>query len=151
MRTSEYIRDFVSAFISWVSTQPDIKAVVLVGSYARGAASETSDIDLIILVNDPSQYLENTGWLSQFGTINKQQTEDYGRVISLRVWYVDGYEVEYGLATLDWAQLPLDEGTQRVIRDGMQVLFEREALLSLSGVKPGVDGSPVGDQENDHE
>jgi predicted nucleotidyltransferase len=129
-RTSEHIEDFIDTLTSWASTQPDIMAVALVGSYAREAASETSDIDLVLLVNDPKVYLENTGWLKRFGPIEKQQTEDYGNVKSLRVWYDGGHEVEYGLTTRDWVQLPLDEGTWRVIKDGMGILLERETLLS---------------------
>lgn len=130
MKTIEHIKDFINAFTSWASTQPDILAVALVGSYAREAATEDSDIDLVVLTDDPRRYVENTDWLKRFGSIEKQQTEDYGKVTSLRVWYVGGHEVEYGLTTADWAQLPLDEGTQRVIEDGMRVLFEREALLA---------------------
>jgi predicted nucleotidyltransferase len=130
MSIIEGIKDFINAFTSWASTQPDILAVALVGSYARGAATEDSDIDLVVLANDPQRYVEHTDWLRRFGPIEKQQTEDYGKVTSLRVWYVGGHEVEYGLTTSDWAQLPLDEGTQRVIEDGMRVLFEREALLA---------------------
>ena len=104
--------------------------MALVGSYARESATEDSDIDLVVLANDPNRYVENTDWLRRFGPIEKQQTEDYGKVTSLRVWYVGGHEVEYSLTTSDWAEHPLDEGTQRVIGGGMRVLFERQALLS---------------------
>jgi 3-methyladenine DNA glycosylase AlkD len=56
--------------------------------------------------------------------------ELYGRLTSLRVWYVDGPEVEFGLTTRDWAAQPLDAGTGQVIMEGFQVLYERQALLS---------------------
>jgi hypothetical protein len=69
-------------------------------------------------------------WLKRFGPIEKQQTEDYENLRSLRVWYDGGHEVEYGLTTRDWIQIPLDEGTWEVIKDGMRILLEREALLS---------------------
>jgi predicted nucleotidyltransferase len=130
MRTTEPIQDFLTAFTRWAATQPDTLAVALVGSYARGAATEASDIDLVVLVKDPQRYLESTGWLQQFGPVERQQVEEYGNMTSLRIWYEGGREVEVGLATRDWAQPPLDEGTQRVIGDGMRVLWEREALLS---------------------
>jgi predicted nucleotidyltransferase len=130
MKTLEHIRDYINSVASWASAQPDIRAVALVGSYARNAATETSDIDLVILTNEPARYLENTGWVQQFGHVAKQQTELYGPVTSLRIWYAGGPEVEYGITTPDWAAQPLDEGTRRVIQDGMIVLYEREALLS---------------------
>ena len=49
---------------------------------------------------------------------------------SLRVWYRDGLEVEFGLTDESWAASPLDAGTRSVILDGIVVLFERGDLLS---------------------
>jgi len=36
----------------------------------------------------------------------------------------------YGMTSPEWAALPLDAGTERVLRDGFMVLFERGNLLS---------------------
>ncbi|MBN1537575.1 MAG: nucleotidyltransferase domain-containing protein [Anaerolineales bacterium] len=130
MRNIEHIQDFITPVITWAAMQPDIQAIALVGSYARGAATDTSDIDFILLVDDPHRYITNIDWVKQFGTIGKQQIEEYGMVTSLRVWYLDGTEVEFGITTTKWTQLPLDEGTQNIIQDGMQVLYERRELLS---------------------
>jgi predicted nucleotidyltransferase len=130
MKTIEHIRDFLDVFVAWASAQPDVQVVALVGSYARGTAKEDSDIDLVILTDYPQNYLESTEWAEQFGIIEKHQTEDYGKLTSLQVWYQKGYEVEYGITTPDWAATPLDAGTQEVIRGGMIVVFERGDLLS---------------------
>lgn len=130
MRTLEHIREFVDAFVAWASAQADVQAIALVGSYARAAARDDSDIDLVILTDQPEKYLEDVVWAEQFGEIENSQSEDYGKLISLRVWYRGSYEVEYGITTPDWVALPLDTGTARVINDGMLVLFERSALYS---------------------
>lgn len=100
------------------------------GSYARGAATVTSDIDLVVLTGKSDRYLRDTALVEQFGTVMSRQTEDYGKVVSLRVEYAALPEVEFGLTTPDWATAPLDDGTQKVISDGIQVLFDRETLLS---------------------
>ncbi|HSL47236.1 MAG TPA: nucleotidyltransferase domain-containing protein [Anaerolineales bacterium] len=130
MKTTEDIRNFLNPFVAWASEQADVQAIALIGSYAREEAREDSDIDLVILTDQPQKYLENVKWTERFGAIEKQQTEDYGKLISLRVWYRDGAEVEYGITTPDWATMPLDAGTHKVIADGMIVLFERGMLLS---------------------
>ena len=130
MKTIEAIRDFLDPFVEWASVQPDVQGIALVGSYARGMARDDSDIDLVILTDQPSKYLADIKWTERFGTVEKQQIEDYGKLTSLRVWYQNGLEVEYGLTTPAWAAAPLDEGTRRVISDGMLVLFERGNLLS---------------------
>ena len=97
MKTIEYIQDVLNAFVSWGSDQPDVQGIALVGSYARAAAREDSDIDLVILTDQPQKYLEDIPWIERFGVVEKQQTEDYGKLISLRVWYRDGHEVEFGI------------------------------------------------------
>lgn len=130
MQSSEDIRDFLNALVVWASDQSDVQAIALVGSYARGAAREDSDIDLVILTNQPAKYLDDIQWTERFGSVDKHQTEDYGKLISFRVWYLNGPEVEYGITTPDWAATPLDPGTREVILGGMIVLFEREILLS---------------------
>ena len=126
----EHVQDFLKAFIAWVSDQADMQAVALVGSYARGEARDDSDIDLVILTERPEKYLENTKWTEKFGAVERQQIENYGKLTSLRVWYQNGFEVEYGITTPDWAATPLDAGTQEVMRGGMTALFERRDFLS---------------------
>lgn len=130
MKTINDIQDFLNAFVGWASAQRDVQAIALVGSYARGSAKDDSDIDLVILTEQPQKYLEDDEWLDRFGLVEKHQIEDYGKLTSLRAWHQEGYEVEYGITTPDWAALPLDEGTREVISDGMVVLFERGSLLS---------------------
>ncbi len=130
MKNIKHIRDFLDAVVIWTSARADVQGVALVGSYARGAARDDSDIDLVILTDQPSNYLDDIQWIERFGVVEKHQTEDYGRLTSQRVRYQNGPEVEYGITTPDWAAAPLDTGTRRVISDGMLVLFERGNLLS---------------------
>src|SRR6266487_5137338 len=130
MKNIEHIRNFLDSFIAWASAQRDVQGIALVGSYARGAARDDSDIDLVILTDQLPKYVEDIQWTEIFGVVDKHQTEDYGKLTSLRVWYQNGVEVEYGMTTPDWAATPLDAGTQEVIRGGLTVLFERGNLLS---------------------
>ena len=124
------INQFLSDVTQWASSQSDIQALALVGSYARNAAKETSDVDLVLITTNRDQYLRDTSWIQNFGNIEKQQIEDYGLLISIRTWYTDGREVEYGITDERWAAVPLEEGTRRVIMDGMQILSERGDILS---------------------
>jgi predicted nucleotidyltransferase len=133
LKTQTDIKLFIKEIICWSKGQPGLLAVALVGSYARGTAGKGSDIDLVLIALDPGEYLKDTAWAGVFGEIEKQQIEPYGKLTSLRVWYAAGPEVEFGLTTRDWASLPLDFGTKRVISDGVKLLLEREAGI-LSGL-----------------
>ncbi|HSP64419.1 MAG TPA: nucleotidyltransferase domain-containing protein [Pyrinomonadaceae bacterium] len=123
------VKAFLDKFSGWASLRPDIEGVALVGSYARDVANEESDVDLIILTKQPGRYLSDPSWASAFGEVGNRKLEDWGRVKSLRVFYKDGLEVEYGFAVPDWANLPGVPGTHRVVSDGMKILFDPRGLL----------------------
>lgn len=110
---------------AWAAPQRHVIGVALVGSYARQAATPESDVDLVIVSDRPEALLSNTDWVRAFGSALRIEREDWGRVTSLRVWYVDGLEVELGIADRRWAAAPLDAGTRRVVEDGCVVLLDR--------------------------
>jgi predicted nucleotidyltransferase len=111
----------------WAIGQPSIRAVALVGSYARGTATANSDVDLVILADTPERLLIDRTWLRTFGEPISETLEDYGLLKSIRARYRNGLEVEFGVADVEW---PADPGSRQVIKDGIQVLFERGRVLS---------------------
>lgn len=125
------VRRCVEAAVGWTDSRPDVLALGLVGSYARGQASAESDVDLLLLVEDPGRLLSDLSWARSFGTPTRVETEEWGNVQSVRVWYLDGPEIEFAIARKDWAVAPLDPGAASVIRDGMLVLVDREGLLAV--------------------
>jgi len=125
-RVARLIRDMQA----WATARPDILGVALVGSHARQAAKSDSDVDLVIVCQSPSTYLESEAWIRAFGAPRRTAREDWGRVTSVRVWYGDGLEVEFGIADRDWASKPLDPGTRQTIDDGCVILFDRGDVFS---------------------
>lgn len=103
---------------SFAQSEPDIQAIFLVGSYARGTPKPTSDVDIVIVSEQKEARLHRFDWLNRFGRVKRIQTEYYGACTSLRVWFEKDYEVEFGLVLPSWLSLPLDDGTRRVLSDG---------------------------------
>jgi hypothetical protein len=132
------IDQFLMDLRRWAEQQGDIAGVLLVGSHARGEAREDSDVDVVLLALKPERYLEDRSCVEQFGSVARLEEEDWGRVTSLRVWYAGGLEVEFSWTEPDWASLPPDPGTQRVVSDGAQIVFDREGLLTalLAAIPP---------------
>lgn len=130
MATKARVDGFLFEFKRWAATEAGIHAVALVGSHARNTATLESDVDLIVVTTPPNIYLEFKQWTSLFGNVLRDQVENYGKCTSLRVWYDEGFEVEYGFVDESWAALPLEDGTRKVIADGMKIMFERRPLLS---------------------
>jgi hypothetical protein len=114
---------------SWVELRDDIVGLGLAGSHARGEARPDSDLDLTLVCSDPNRYLDDTQWLSTFGEVTSSTREDWGKVQSLRVFYRDQPEVEFGIAGRDWTEIPPDPGTARVLRDGFVILHDPLGLL----------------------
>jgi len=123
-------RAFLQRVVKWAKNEPDLMALALVGSYARGEASPESDVDLILLLRNPKEYLQDRDWISEFGEPGHIVQEDWGKVTSLRVLYNEGLEVEYGLANLKWGSDTGDEGDAHVIVNGLIVLYEKDGHLS---------------------
>jgi len=124
------IEGLLSAVVRWATAHPDVLAVALVGSHARGCATPTSDVDLVVIAVDPQRFLQETDWTTAFGVVTRQAVEHWGVVTSLRVWYEGGPEVEFGLTGAEWVAEPLDAGTRQVVSEGIRVLFDREGLLA---------------------
>ena len=121
---------FFNHITEWAANEPAISGVALVGSHARGDARPDSDIDLVLLCVNPQAWLRDASWIHRFGEVAGRQTEDWGRVTSLRVYYRSGLEVEFGLTTPAWAELPVDSGTRDVVLNGIRILLDRDQALA---------------------
>lgn len=129
MATSMSAESFIDSVRRWAEVRNDILALAVVGSHARGDARADSDIDLVLICSDPTRYLADPSWASAFGTVTDLVTEDWGLVQSVRVFYQDGPEVEFGIAGTAWTEIPPDPGTAAVVRDGCSNLLDRDGRL----------------------
>lgn len=132
---------FLSGILAWAKIAPGVHALALVGSHARGEAGPRSDVDLIVIAADAPALIREPAWAERFGSVARMEVEDWGKVTSLRVWYLDSFEVEFGITSSEWAERPLDEGTRRVMQEGFRILVDKGDLFA------GVDYpcSPAGD------
>ena len=118
------IESFVEDLRHWAQGEDNILAIGLCGSHARAAARPDSDIDLVIICRDPSLLLAAWNWAHHFGEVISIQKENYGLVQSLRAFYKNGREVEFGIAGVEWCDPPIDIQTARVIADGILPLHD---------------------------
>ena len=76
----EHICSLFKRIIAWSESQTNIIAIALVGSYARGEATESSDVDLVIITSSPEAMINNPAWIENFGCPNKINFEDWGTI-----------------------------------------------------------------------
>ena len=103
-----------------------IDSVIIVGYYARSTYKETSDIDLVLITSNKKEMIKNQEFIKLFGDVNKSQLEYYGACTSIRVWYEDKKEVEFGIVETNWINQPLDRGTYKVLSDGFKVIIDKK-------------------------
>lgn len=119
------ISNFLREVKQYGENSNNIVSIVLVGSYARGEERSDSDIDLVIITENPDELIDAEMFASRFGKTVKIEKEYWGRVTSLRTWYENGMEVEFGITTPIWYSKPIDAGTFRTLNDGYKVIVDK--------------------------
>ena len=125
----------VSAFISglqtWAAARDDVVAAAIVGSWARGAAREDSDVDVVLLTEDVSAF-EADGWIAELAPAAELvRTAEWGAIAERRLCLPSGLEIEVGIGHPSWARAaPVDPGTRAVVRDGPRPVFDPRGLLA---------------------
>ncbi len=125
------MRDVVERVVRWAAGRPDVVAVGLAGSYARGTAGPDSDVDLVVLTRDRDAHL-GPGWVpAVLGTgVADLRTRRWGPLLERRFRLPGGLVVELGFAPASWAAVPPDPGTARVVADGFVVLHDPAGVLA---------------------
>jgi predicted nucleotidyltransferase len=126
------VETILRAAEEWAASRGDVVALALVGSCARGAAREDSDVDLVVLTNHPAAYTQHDEWVTGLAPDSTLvRTGDWGAVTERRLLLPSGLEVEVGFALPAWASVdPLDPGTRRVARDGLRPLHDPSGVLA---------------------
>ena len=121
--------EFLAAAEQWAAGEPDVLALLLVGSWAKGNNRPDSDMDLMVLTDNKAKFLDAPDYFERFGQIDRRDVEYYGRCTSVRVFFESGPEVEFGLVDGKWASQPLEGGTRRVLSDGYRVLVDKSQIF----------------------
>lgn len=127
-RESE-VRELLDDLVAWCSRRADVRAVALVGSWARDDARYDSDVDVVVLTTDRGRFLATDDWALALGA-KVVATRQWGALTERRLIMATGMEVDLGVVDLSWAATtPLDEGTANVARDGLIPVYDPDSLL----------------------
>ena len=118
----------ISKIIKYFSNKPEVAAVYLYGSHARGEAKETSDIDLAVLVTDKRKY---TG----FGIVQVVFSSDLSKITGKKVEVQDLDD-----CTADFAHRVLEEGMLLIANNQkVRTEFEERVLRIYFDLKPAIE------------
>jgi hypothetical protein len=126
----------------WARSRSDVRGLAVVGSYASGKARPDSDVDLVIVTDDPAAY-GNAVWMHQAVgrcAVTESRRERFGNVWSTFVTLAQGPEIEFTFAEPSWAKAdPPAAEVCDIVRGGIVILHdphgELRALCSACGAK----------------
>lgn len=129
MASRHEVREFLQGLVAWCSDRADVRAIALVGSWARGDATSGSDIDVVLLTTDPASYLRTDAWAIAIGA-TVVSTRRWGVLTERRLITATGVEADFGVVDPTWAATaPLDEGTAQVAHDGLIPVYDPDEVL----------------------
>lgn len=125
--------ELIARLSDWVAGREGVRAAFLVGSQARAEtpADEWSDVDLVLVVDDPRPYLAEAAWVRAFGEpvltfVERMAIRDG---FERRVLYEDGQDLDVAVLPAagieDWLVDP--EGA-RVLARGFRLLHDTLGL-----------------------
>jgi uncharacterized protein len=126
-----------TAVTAWALAHEDIRAMALLGSWARGNPHQGSDVDLLLLSERAYEYRRRRNWFTEIDfegvghRVLSTEKVSYGVVWSLHVTLVPMGKVELTFARCSWARIdPVDVGTRSVVRDAFRVIFDKDRILA---------------------
>jgi len=125
--------DLIEAAVSdWAQERDDVRAAIVVGSQVRTdtPADRWSDLDIILIVDDPERYAENASWVSEFGTpaLTFLEETPLGQR-ERRVLYETGEDVDlplFSLSALDRLEQSAD--ATALLARGYRLLVDKIGL-----------------------
>lgn len=92
--------------VTWARVDPVVHAAIQVGSYARGTETMASDLDLVLVVDDPGFATESAAILGLFPRARVVARRRWGPVHEVRLRTSSGLLVELDFTPEPWLAVP---------------------------------------------
>ena len=128
---------FLTRFVAWATEREDVRGALLVGSRARTEtpADQWSDVDLVLVVDEPDRCLTDEQWLEAFGRplLTFLEPTLIEGTFERRVLYETGLDVDIAIFTLaSLAQATTQPEAAAVLARGHQLLIDNAGLAELT-------------------
>jgi aminoglycoside 6-adenylyltransferase len=130
------MQDLIERFMTWALDRADVRSALIVGSQARAdrPADNMSDLDLAVIVTDPTIYLSDMTWLRRFGEpcLTFIESTAVGNFRERRVLFRDGRDVDFSLLPAAAVRQMLEQQVPAEIADvlcrGFRILVDKDGL-----------------------
>jgi aminoglycoside 6-adenylyltransferase len=130
------VQDLIEQFTAWAQDRTDVRSAIVLGSQTRvdSPADDLSDLDLAVIVTDPSIYLSDTVWLRRFGEpcLTFVESTAVGDFREQRVLFKDGRDVDVSLLPAVAVRRMIEQQVPAEIADvlsrGFIILVDKDGL-----------------------
>ena len=133
-------QSLLDAIIRFAQACDAVTALLLIGSQARTEmkADEFSDTDLIMVVQNPDDFIHADSWLKQIGRYHISFTEPtVDGQMERRVLFDDAQDVDFVIIREDAAKSALETGeAARILNRGYRVLVAKRGFVMPSAGFP---------------
>jgi len=130
MRNMNSYENITNNILAWAKQHDNVRAVILIGSQARTIenADAWSDLDLIVIAEDVSEYIQTTAWIHEFGTPLLTFTETtFDESWERRVLYEGFLDVDFALSDPAGFKTSLELGeVRKIFQRGYRVLLDKD-------------------------
>jgi len=127
-KRNELVIPLIKNIKTKLECRSDVFGILLVGSYARKAEKNNSDVDVVIITSDEKYYYETDEWISELGEYLQTDKEKWWIVSTIKVHF-SNIEVEFNFAGLEWLKTTKEKSTNWLLSDGYVVLYERNSIF----------------------
>jgi uncharacterized protein len=127
----------IEAVAAWARTRADVRALALLGSWARGNPRPDSDVDLMAISDCAEGYRCSHEWMSEIDfdraghSIKSSDDATYGAVWSRHIHLDPAGEIELTFAPRAWASIaPLDAATRAIVNDAFRIILDKDGSLA---------------------
>lgn len=140
----------IERFVGWAEPRVDLRAALIIGSYARHEqpADRWSDLDLLLITTDPQFYLSTSDWLAAIGEpwLTFLESTAVGGLMERRALFASGLDVDFSVVPFDLFQHMVTVGmfteVTAVFQRGMRVLFDKDGIAAPLDGNERIDTSP---------
>ena len=127
----EEVRALVAALHACAIGRTDVAAALVVGSYAYGRPRADSDLDVVVVTSDTGSLSSDADPVPEVlgARVRLVREQQWGPLLERRFRRSTGLEVELGIPPV-LARVPVDAGTDSVLRDGCAVVHDPHRLAA---------------------
>jgi aminoglycoside 6-adenylyltransferase len=141
-----------AAIADWAREREDVRGAFVVGSRARAdaPADRWSDLDVVLLVDEPGRLEEDASWVEEFGApvLTFLEPTGIGDKVERRVLYESGEDVDFPMLEAgSWRELLARPEARLVLARGHRMLHDELSVgPELAGVLPPAPSEPPNEE-----